>query len=209
MVPLSLITARARTKFEQQSATRWPDAAFHKAINEGLDELSEATHFYERVVSIPVVPDRIYYDLRGYIPDDFISVRAVWSVTLDDWLDPTTPEKLHQRWEETVGDPYAYFTRGWNWLGVYPHPENSSTSVLRVYFSSLAPHFLHPQAVLSDLTDDFTRALEDYAVYDLQCQDGETDKALVNWAAFSTRQQRLAGFVNQRARSAGNIGGRR
>ncbi len=209
MIPLSTITSRARTKFEQESSARWSDAAFHQAINEGLDELSEATHFYERVVSIPLAGDRILYDLRGFVPDDFISVRAVFCTNLDAWLNSNSSENFYTRWEESVGDPREFFTRGWNWLGVFPHPANSATGFLRVYFSCLAPHFLHPQAVLADLSDDFTTALEDYAVYDLQVQDGETDKALVHWSAFASRQATLGDFVARRARSSGYIGGRR
>src|SRR3990172_6158683 len=205
MIPLSTITARARTKFEQESSTRWPDSAFHLAINEVLDELSEATHFYERVVSIPISADRIYYDLHVYVPDDFISVRAVWSTSLEHWLNPSTPERFYPRWEEAVGDPHEFFTRGWNWLGVYPHPASSATGFLRVYFSCLAPRFTHAQSVLSDLTDDFATALEDYAVYDLQVQDGEPEKALIRWGAFAARQQALAGFVAGRSRAVGSI----
>jgi len=212
MIPLSTVTSRIRTRFEAESAIRWSDAAIREAINEALDELSEATHFYERVVSIPLVADRIFYDLRAYAPDDFISVRAVWSTVREDWLTPNSEGKLdasYRRWQEAVGDPHTYFTRGWGWLGVYPHPENSASGYLRVYFATLAPQLTHPQAVLADLPDDINPALEDYALYDLQTQDGETAAALLHWKDFADRQARLGKFVESRGRTSGVIGGRR
>ncbi len=208
MIPLSSITARVRTRFEAESAVRWSDSAIHEGINEGLDELSEITRFYERVVSIPVLANRNFYDLRDYLPDDFIDIRAVWSTVRSDWLTPTSEDLLDPRWEEAPGDPYTFFTRGFCWLGIYPHAASAS-GYLRVYFSSLAPQLTHPQAVLADLPDDFTPALEDYAIYDLHAQDGETQKALLRWKDFAIRQAGLGSAVSNRGRSSGNIGGRR
>ena len=208
MLALATTTARIRTRFEAESTVRWPDAVIHVAVNEALDELSEATGFVERVVSIPQLADRNFYDLRGYVPDDFIIVRAVWSTVREDWLTPDTEDSLGPRWEGVVGDPRMFFMRGWSWLGVYPHP-TASTGFLRVYLTTLAPQFLHSQAVLSDLPDDLVPALEDYALYTLQALDGAVDKALLHWKDFVARQQALGEFVSQRTRSSGYIGGRR
>jgi hypothetical protein len=210
MLILSNVLSRVRTRFDAESSVRWDDETIIASINEGLDELSEGAQHYERIVSIPVTR-RSFYDLRGFIPDDVISVRAVWSTIRQDWLIPTSEEKLGRRWEETVGDSYHFFLRGWSWLGVFPHPAGDSSvanGFLRVYFNCLAPQLGHSQAVLPDLPDDFSPMLEDYALYDLQAQDGETDKALGHWTDFAGRQKKLTSFVASRGRSSGFIGGR-
>lgn len=208
MIVLSDITARVRTRFEAESSVRWTDAAIHDAINEGLDELSEGSAFSERVVSIPILPDRNFYDLRGYASDDVVTVRAVYSTVREDWLHPITEDALRTRWTDAIGDPSEFFLRGWSWLGVYPHA-SSASGFLRVYMSCLAPRFLHSQAVLGDLPDDLVPALEDYALYTLQALDYATDKAVAHWKDFVGRQSDLGSFVTQRGRSSGFIGGLR
>lgn len=209
MIPFSEIISRVRTKFEAESSTRWSDRSIGNAINNGLDELSERTLFYERYVSIPKRAGQTYYDTRGYVPEGALQFTRIWSTTLDNWLDPINAESLNLRtapavqlnpllWEESQGDPTAWFVRGGWWFGVYPYPGESASGYLRVYFASLAPHFTHPQSVLEDLPDDFVPALEDYALYELNAQDGETSKALLHWKSFSERAGLLEDLVEKR-----------
>ena len=208
MIPLSAITARVRTRFEAESTVRWSNADIWAAVNEGLDELSEATRFVERVASIPVVEGRNFYDLRGYVPDDFVALRAVWSTTRSDWLRPSSEGLLHTRWEEDPGDPDAFFRRGWCWMGVHPHASGSS-GYFRAHLTCLAPQLNHDQAVFADLPDDLIPALEDYGLYELQSQDGETELSLEHWKDLVNRQRTLNDFVEDRGRSSGFLGGRR
>ena len=203
MIPRSEVESRVRTRFEQESSVRWASADIVSAINEGLDELSERTHFYQRYVSIPVVPGRVYYNLTSYIPDDAISLRSCWSTVRADWLEATAEHTLEPSWEEGIGDPQKWFPRGALYIGVYPHPAVGATApgYMRLYFSSLAPHFSHSQAVLGDLTNDFVPALVDYALYELQARDGESKKALIHWKSFDKRAKLLEDFVARRGRS--------
>lgn len=211
MIPRDTIVSRARTRFESESSVRWSDAGIVSAINEGLDELSEQTHFYRRYVSIPLVADRIFYDIRGYVPDDAIGLTAAWSTIRNDWLKPRSEDELDPRWEEATGDPYEWFVRGAFHFGVHPHPTSSTSGYLRVWFSGLAPHFTHGQSVIADLPDDFIPALEDYVLYELQARDGETKKSLLHWKDFSRRARMLEEFVRKRGARAfvGHMGGRR
>ena len=56
MLTLSDIRSRVRTRFEAASTTRWSNADINAAINDGLGELSEATRYFERWVSILLRP---------------------------------------------------------------------------------------------------------------------------------------------------------
>ncbi len=210
MIALSTIAANVRVKYEAESTARWSDQGVYDAINEGLDELSEATLFYERYVTIPLVADRVYYDLRGYLPDNAISVTSIWDTVRQDWLQPASEDQLGFQWEQSTGEPQFFFTRGLCWLGIWPHP-TSTTGYIRVNFAGIAPHFDFPQAVLSDLPDDYVTALEEYALYELSAQDGETQRALRHWQEYQTMEQSLADFVSRRINTArvGRIGGRR
>ena len=200
MVPLSEIITNVRTQYAAESTVRWKDPDIRDAINEGLDELSEATRFYERHVSVPVASLRTYYDLRGWLPESALGVTAVWSSVINEWLEPGSSIARFQ-WERSVGPSQSFFMRGIYWMGVWPKP-STSTGFLRVYFTGLAPHFDFPQAVLRELPDDFIPALEEYALYELAAQDGETTRALQHFKDYGVRERSLRDFVERRTVTA-------
>lgn len=178
---------------------RWDNDDILDAINEGLDDLSEVTRFYERHVVVPLANLRVYYDLRGWLPESALGVTSVWCSASTDWLTPIASRDLGTRWEQATGSPTNFFMRGLFWMVVWPHPVDAGVGdFLRVYFSGYAPHFTHPQAVLRDLQDDWVPALEDYALYELSAQDGETGRALMHWQDYTARSTQYAKDVNRR-----------
>jgi len=197
VIPFSQIIENVRIQYEAESTVRWSTKAIGDAINEGLDEFSEATRFYERHVTIPVGNLRSYYDLRGLLPESAIGVSSVWNSERGDWLNPLDPAELRSRWEQSTGTPQSFFMRGLFWMGVWPRPE-TTVGFHRVYFAGHAPHFTHPQAVLMDLLDDYVPALEQYAMYEMAAQDGETTRALIHFDEVQKRSTQIKNFVERR-----------
>lgn len=183
---------------------RWKDADIILAINEGLDDLSEFSRFYERHVSVPIGNLRTYYDLRGWLPESALGVTSVWSDVIEDWLDPANVSELRTRWEQSTGPSRRFFMRGLFWMGVWPKAETTAGS-FRVYFSGFAPHFLHGQSVLRDLPDDYVVALEEYAIYCLAADDGESSRALAHYTDYFKKAEELADFVERRTVTARKI----
>ena len=153
-----------------------------------------------------------YYDLRGFTPEDMIGVTSVWDTVSSAWLDPVgEPDSVGGvRWEASAGQPQVFWMRGIYWLGVWPIPSDS-TGYIRVHFSGLAPHFVIDQDVLAELPDDFIPALEDYALYEMSAQDGETSKAMEHYKNYSERSDAFRQFVERRTVTArhGVIGSNR
>lgn len=200
MVPLSSLLTRVRVKYDSESGgsdVRFSDAKITLFINEGLETLAEATGFYERYATVPVEASRQYYDLRGYTPETVASITSVWSSERNDWLQPENQLHLGIDWEKPVGTPQVWFPRGIFWFGVYPRSE-TTTGYLRVYFQGVPSRFTHPQAVLGDLPDDFSPALEDYALYEMSSADGNPKRALLHWASYQRREKALANFLKRR-----------
>ena len=77
MISLSQIVANVRSRYEALTDVRWSDADIVTSINDGLDELSRATRFYERHVSVSVRNLSNYYDLRGWLPESALGVTSV------------------------------------------------------------------------------------------------------------------------------------
>lgn len=201
MIPYSQIIDRVRTLNEAESSVRWSNSAIGDAVNEGLEDLSEVTRFYERHVTIPIGSRRNYYDLRGFLPENALGVTSVWCSLTETWLNPRSPQDMRSRWEQSVGPPLDFFMRGLFWLVVFPRAE-SSTGYLRVYFAATAPRFTFPQDVIRDLSDEFVPALEEYTLYELAAQDGETTRALLHWEQYAKKAEEIANFVERRTVSA-------
>lgn len=192
MLTLGDIRSRVRTRFEQSATTRWSDADINAAINDGLAELSEATRYYERWVSVPLKEDRTYYDLRGLTPEIVLSVTAVWHDEGVRWLTPINTSDIgYDEWEETTGNPTGWFARGAWWLGIWPRPSSDVVEFLRVYYSAVAPSMDEDGEEPKQLPDEFVPALEEYACYELQQREGETEKALHWWARYKERERLL------------------
>lgn len=212
MIPVSQVLTRVRTRYEAEaggSDVRWSDANLLTFINEGLENLAEATGFYERYVTIPLSAGRTYYDLRGFAPETVVSVTSVWNTSRTQWLEPISKLRLDTSWRSATGSPLAYWTAGIYWLGVYPFPDEDDTGSLRVHFKGIPVRFTHTQGVLSDLPDHFYPALEDYVLYEMAAADGNSTRALVHWKAYVEREAALSSFVDKRigASRSGALGG--
>lgn len=198
MIPLSEIISRVRTRYEVSDSVRWSDADIKGFINEGLECLAEATDFYERFVTVPVQPERIWYDLRGFTPETVVSIKSVWSSVRNDWLQPVDIGDLQFQWEQSTGDPTLFFTRGVYWFGVWPPAGTSASGEMRVYFSGIPNRYTVDQSVLHDLPNDHVPALEDYALHEMAFQDGEQQLALRYYQSYLDRENRLSKWVDHR-----------
>jgi hypothetical protein len=210
MLTLSDIRSRVRTRFEAASTTRWSNSDIDAAINDGLAELSEYTRYFERTVSMPLKAKRTYYDIRGLTPEQPLSVTAVWHEPGVRWLTPINLSDIGiNEWEETTGNPTAWFMRGLWWLGVWPHPSEDTGEFIRIYYTGVAPSLTEDGQEPRQLPDEFVPALEEYAMYELQQREGETDKALYWWGKYKERERLLEQHMAHRVTTArtGRIGG--
>ena len=212
MIPLSTILSRIRTKYESTSGgstVRWTDDRLTGLIGEGLECISESTGFYERYCTMPVQPNRTWYDLRGFTPETVVRINSIWSTNRNEFLQPIVEGQLKLQWEDSTGEPQQFFTRGIYWLGVWPKAGDSATGYLRVYFSGIPARFDFPQAVIRDLPDDYLPALEDYVLYEMAGIDREPKKALRYWSSYMEREKSLHDMRDRRlvGSTAGCIGG--
>lgn len=198
MIPLSEIISRVRTRYEVSDSVRWSDSDIKGFINEGLECLAESTDFYERFTTIPIQPDRQWYDLRGFTPETVVSIKSVWSSVRNDWLTPVDEGDLQFKWEESTGDPELFFTRGAYWFGVWPKAGTDTTGFMRVYYAGIPNRYEVDQSVLYELSDDFAPALEDYALHEMAFQDGEPAVAMRYFQSYSEREKKLSMFVDHR-----------
>lgn len=198
MIALADVVSRVRTRFEQTSSVRWLDAEILDSVKDGLEDIAEATGFHETFVNLRAKAPQTYFDLRGVLPGAAIVVTKIWSPATNRWLAYRSPRFLDETyviWHNVAGGPTNWFLRGVNWLGIFPRLGAGDS--VRVHFQGT------PDAVTDlKVEDDYGAALEEYALYDLLCQDGETDRAIERWEAYSERSGGLGAQVERRVARA-------
>ena len=198
MIQLSDLVSRVRTKYEQATGVRWTTDQIEAILGEGLDSLAEATYFYERYASVPISPNRQWYDLRGFTPETVVRIKSIHNSNRNLWLKPTSTEELPYNFEQSVGEPQCFFTRGIYWFGLWPRAGDGHTGTLRVYFAGIPSEFSIPQAVIRDLPDNHIIALEDYALYEMSAQDRESKRAVAYYQSYKKREKSLKDFIDDR-----------
>ncbi len=170
----------------QGSPVRWPVQDVIDAINEGFEELSDISEFYERYATIKLRKNATYYDLRSIIPDEILRVTAIYNPTNTTWLGQIDVSQLDTRgtqWEIIPGQPTSWFMRGLWWMGVYPSgPDTNGT--LRLYYRALHPPLTDLTQSPDQLPDDYHTCIVDYAMYKLLADDVEITLAMKYWTDF-------------------------
>jgi hypothetical protein len=87
----------------------WTSADIEEALNEGYQEISDATEWYETYDIVSLLSGLTYYDLRFYLGDTFLSPRRAQNQTTERWLTPSHVRDLdfqtYTQWEIVSGEP--------------------------------------------------------------------------------------------------------
>ncbi len=179
----------------------WTEAEVQAAINEGYEEMSDASEWYERDHNLPLLSKRTYYDLRSALGGETVlTFQHAYNQTTRRWLYPGELRELDYRtfnqWEEITGQPEQFFVRGLFWLGTFPKAAADSGTI-QTYFTALPPA-LFVDGDTPGSPEEFHYGLVEYALGDLLSQDGETQKALLHFKEYLTYEAGLKGWVEGR-----------
>ena len=187
---------------DQVSPDFWTVADVHEAINDGYEEISDASEWFERMVSIPLLDHRPYYDLRTVLDGDTIlSPGRCLNVTTQRWMDPTHVRNLdyhtYRRWEAIAASQIEkFFQRGLWWMGVFPQ-QGSDSGFIRFFYTAM-PSPLVLDTDTPGFPQEFHYALVDYALGDLKGQEAETKLALTEWKKYFAQEAALTLYVQGR-----------
>jgi hypothetical protein len=198
---LGEMKSEVRRRLNESGTAFYSDADIAASLQEGLDEMADIAEYSEREASVGLLTGRTYYDLQSVLPDTFLSPRRIYNSTTSRWLTPTDPrdqdEHTFVQWELTYGEPVRYLLRGNWWLGVWPRQSND-TGKLRVYYTDIPAPLTDTES--PSFPRDFHPGITDYAIFDLLCQQRETEKALTYWKSFLDYADGLMKHVQGRQR---------
>lgn len=182
-----------------------------KSINEGYQEVSDFTEWYERRATFTGIARRTYYDLRTITPDMVLTIRGIFNPTTNLWLNPASVSDLdktvYTRWETNIGGAVrsqSFFLRGLSWLGMWPKVSTSGQPFVLVY-KAMPQGRTDPRLPLASATDvvDFPEeygiSIIEFALYDLFIRDRETKKALYHYQEYLRIAGEFKVYVTRRA----------
>lgn len=170
------------------------------ALNEGYQEISDASEWSETSVAIKLLPGQIYYWI-GHSSVLALTPKQAFNNQSSRWLDWTTVgylDRAHSQWEISQGQPDQMFTRGLGWIGFWPVTP-STGSTITLYCTTL-PSALSSDSDTPGFPQEFHLGLVEYALYDLFAQEAEVQKALGFWGRYQAKEAELNQYVQRRAK---------
>jgi hypothetical protein len=189
-----------RLQEDQSAPVFWTVAEVSAALNEGYHEISDATEWYERWVTIDLLRERPYYDLRYLLPQPVLSVGSALNEQTNRWLTPCSTRDLdstYRKWEQTIGEPTHTLLRGLWWLRYWPY-SGTEHGTVKQYYTSLPPA-LEAADDSPGIPEVLHYGLVEFALADLWAQDAEPTLATTAWKTYLAYEQALLDFVQGRA----------
>lgn len=179
---------------EENVSGRWSQSDVNDAINEGLEELSDATEFYEQSSILKLRDEATYYDLRTALPSTVLRITAIYDSTTNRWLIPADVSDFDyygvRQWELARGNPINFLVRGLWWLGLFPAIATGYS--IRVQYRGIHPPLQYSTESPQQLPETYHSSLVDYAVYTLLADDNEASAAMRYWQRYKAAESELA-----------------
>jgi len=149
--------------------------------------LAEEVAAIKRTAYVPLLPGTTYYYTRA-IADNVMAPYRIWLTHLDRRLDAVTLSDLDQaneRWVDTTGDPWKWFSVSWDMFGVYPRTVTGG-GMMRVDYLAW-PDTLLDDSHESEFPEPDQDGLILYSVYDGLLKQWDIDRALQTFSLFVDR----------------------
>ena len=192
----------AFTRLEENSSSPrfWALADIKAALNEGLEEMSDSSEWYERNYAIPHVAAQVYTDLKASLgSDQILTPKHAFNNQTNRWIEFKDVRDLDNErleWETVTGEEEKCILRGLWWLGTFPHPAASSGS-LTLYFTALPPTMVSDSDT-PGFPDEYHYGIVEYALGDLFSQERDYVKSLSHFKAFLPYDAGLKHYVESR-----------
>ena len=189
-------------RLEENSTTPafWALADVKNALNEGLEEISDASEWLEKNYAVPHVANQLYYNLSTALGSDTIlTPKHALNNQTNRWIEFREVRDLDRQlleWETVTGEEEQCVLRGLWWFGIFPHSSDAAGS-FTVYYSALPPARVN-DADSPNFPEEYHYGLVEYALGDLLSQERDYRKALAHFTEYSQYERGLTEYVQGR-----------
>jgi len=190
----------ARLEESSSSPRFFSLAQVKEALNDGLEEISDATEWFERNRAVPHVADQLYYDLTTSLgSDQILTPKHAFNNQTNRWLEFKSARDLDNErleWETVTGEEEKCLLRGLWWFGIFPH-SSTATGSFTLYYTAIPPSMVE-DADSPNFPEEYQYGLIEYAIGDLRAQERNYDDALRHFNEYLRYEQGLAHYVQGR-----------
>lgn len=189
-----------RSELADAGITYYSKEDLFDSYDDGYEEICLETQCLERMTTIPLSNDTIYYNLYEQVIDYF-RVFAIYNPANKVWLSHKSTkqlQRLRHDWELGLGNPTHFCVMDFQKIGTYPHLLNVADETLEVFYKATAklPQSLDSQP---EFEIQYQRILHNYMMQDLLAQAEEFTKAEQYLIEYLQGKNSLKIFVNNRS----------
>jgi len=179
------------------------------AINDGYEEMSAESEFYERTGTITLQANTTYYDLSdpAIFSDDILTLRAVRNPQTGRWLRFRSyrdmDEHATRAWQIAYGESDIAILRSLWWLGVYPKVQLAA-GILSTRHSAMPPRMTLATDTPA-FPEEYHLGPVEYALSDLWCQSRQFRKGDRYYQTYQNYLLALKEYVDRRTSTAGEM----
>lgn len=169
-------------------------------ITEALEILAEEVEAVKRTVFVPLREGATYYFTQGIATDMMIPYR-LWTPTNNRRLIACSIHELDEFsevWNQTTGDPEAWFPICWDTFGIYPYPTTAG-GLIRIDYLAW-PRELLDDSDEPELPEATHESVVDYCIYDglMKRYDTETAIRFLNKFASLFKDAKARSGINRK-----------
>lgn len=185
------IAGKIIQNLEDESNVHYTLEDTYDSIHDGYEHVALFAQCIEKIVSIDIVANQTYYNLRELIPD-YYRIFAIWNTTNNRWLTPRAFVELKENgsmWETVHGTPIEFAPLGCDWMAIYRKPTETTIDGFVVLYKATPTEMTGNE--LPSFDPAHHEILVEYGTGDLLDQNLEYTKSQRFMALFSERLIRL------------------
>jgi hypothetical protein len=186
----------------EESATGqvfFTDADVDDALNEGYEELSDASEWFEVSLTIDVLHTRPYYDLRTVFPYDVLAPGPAFNETSGRWLEPCEIrdiDRMARQPETTSSQAQRLLQRSLWWVGYWPILQSETGAVTQ--YATCVPDRMALDEDVPGFPEAYHRGCVEYALAVLLPAQGMVSEALAAWGRYDAIENALIAWKRGR-----------
>lgn len=175
----------------------WTRSEAEDAVNDGYEAMSEASEWFEVIITIPMASRRTYMDLRGY-RYDILMVNHIYNLETNRPMQNRGKLELdnnYRQWEFNIGTPEAWFISA-PFLGIWPR-RNGEGPGMRTSATAI-PDRLVRDTDTPGFPEEFHEGLTAFGKYVLKASDHSPQMALQYYAEYLGFEAKLGEWVKEK-----------
>jgi hypothetical protein len=191
------ILARVSKTLEDEGLVHFTEDDLNDSIQDGYMYVALISECIEKVVTIDVPSDSLYFNVAEAIPD-YYRVFAIFNSLNNRWLIPASFHSLQSngpRWETRTGSVQWFCPLGAR--HILFHPATSAVNTMYFFYRAQAPEIAANEEPA--FFEDCHKILEYYVVQDLLDQNLEYTKSTRFYSLFISELSDLSRRINKRS----------